>query len=87
MSIAWDLIFYFIIIFLGILGLILVSTGVFPNLITISKEASCRSKLYNYCSSIVCNQPVGFDLKGCEEYVGTPNPTKEECEKLGFKCS
>ncbi|MEM5875122.1 MAG: hypothetical protein QXX45_00915 [Candidatus Aenigmatarchaeota archaeon] len=85
-SIAWDLVFYFVLVFLGVLGFIVIATGIFPNLLIFNKEAVCRSRLSNYCSLIVCDHSVGFDLTGCEEYTGTNKPTKEDCIRFGFKC-
>ena len=86
-AIAWDLVFYFIIIFLGILSLIVLVTGVFPNIVAFNKDTTCRAKIANYCSAVVCGKTAGFDLKGCEDYTyGITKPTSEECERLGFKC-
>lgn len=84
--VAWDLVFYFIVVSLGIIGLIVLVTGVFPNLLIMSEEATCRSRLSSYCSILLCGSTPNFNLEGCEKYVGTKTPTREDCERFGFKC-
>lgn len=84
--IAWDLVFYFVVIILGIIGIIMIVSGVFPNIVILNQEITCRNKISNYCNLLVCGTKPSFDLEGCEKYAGSKLPSKEDCEKLGFKC-
>jgi len=85
-TIAWDLVFYFVVIILGIIGIITIVSGVFPNIIILNEEITCRNKINNYCSLMVCGITPSFNLEGCEKYAGSKSPSKEDCEALGFKC-
>jgi len=85
--VAWDLIFWAILIALGITAFFTIFFVFMPSLREQTTKSACQAKLANYCSAVVCDESPSVSLEGCEKYIGERTQlTKDDCLKLGFTC-